>query len=94
MSIEGDIPTFPALPALITHHSKLTLPKTSFGNVVLTSCKYFIIDFSFRDYLTVIGKLRRTGYTLLRRYKYYYEKSHDYWGRCPGKRHQRCAGKG
>jgi hypothetical protein len=51
MSIEEDIPTVPTLPTLETHHSKLTLPKTSFDNVVLTYCNYSIIVFSFRYYI-------------------------------------------
>ena len=80
MSIEGDIPTLPTLPTLKTHHSKLTLPKTSFDNVVLTSCKYVIIDFSFRFNLLGRGNsqhpaLHRNGFRPIPGHQNFFEQS-------------------
>jgi len=45
MSIEGDIPTFPTLPTLKTHHSKLTLLKTSFEFLEFFQLSLFILRF-------------------------------------------------
>ena len=50
MSIADAIPTFPTLPALITHHSSLKthISQNFIRKCCLLSCKYAIIDFSFR----------------------------------------------